>query len=181
MVKDTKLYDILGVKSNATESELKKAYRKLSMKWHPDKNPNNVEESTQKFNDIAEAYEVLSNTQKRKQYDIFGSSNNQSHNNVNAEEIFKHFFNMNNFDDLLSSRFNSLNINNSFSTNINTNFSQNVSTQTFINGNKMITRKVVRFKDQLGNIHEQSEESIQDLNNSDYNNNNNNNNIFIRF
>jgi DnaJ family protein B protein 4 len=52
-------YKILQVDRNATEDELKKAYRKLAMKWHPDKNPNNKKEAEAKFKQISEAYEVL--------------------------------------------------------------------------------------------------------------------------
>ncbi|KAH0460348.1 hypothetical protein IEQ34_011011 [Dendrobium chrysotoxum] len=51
-------YDILNVKKNATDSELKKCYRKLAMKWHPDKNPTNKKESEAKFKQISEAYEA---------------------------------------------------------------------------------------------------------------------------
>ena len=62
-------YKILGVEKTATEDEIKSAYRKLAMKWHPDRNPDNVEEAKNKFAEINEAYEVLSNPEKRKQYD----------------------------------------------------------------------------------------------------------------
>lgn len=65
-------YQILGVKSNASEQELKKAYKKGALKFHPDKNPNNKEEATKKFKDLAEAYEVLSDKQKRTIYDQYG-------------------------------------------------------------------------------------------------------------
>lgn len=61
-------YEILGVDSKATAEELKKAYRKLSIKYHPDKNPDN-KEAEEKFKEIAEAYSVLSDEEKRKKYD----------------------------------------------------------------------------------------------------------------
>ncbi|KAL7000465.1 hypothetical protein U1Q18_001616 [Sarracenia purpurea var. burkii] len=65
-------YKILKVDRNAKDEDLKKAYRKLAMKWHPDKNPNNKKEAEAKFKQIAEAYEVLSDPQKRAVYDQYG-------------------------------------------------------------------------------------------------------------
>ncbi|WP_353894549.1 molecular chaperone DnaJ [Proteinivorax hydrogeniformans] len=64
-------YEVLGVDKNASEQEVKKAYRKLARKYHPDVNPGNKEAET-KFKEAKEAYEVLSNPQKRQQYDQFG-------------------------------------------------------------------------------------------------------------
>ncbi|MCO6494622.1 MAG: molecular chaperone DnaJ [Bacteroidetes bacterium] len=64
-------YDILGVSKTASAEEIKKAYRKLAIKYHPDKNPDN-KEAEEKFKEAAEAYEVLSDTEKRKRYDQFG-------------------------------------------------------------------------------------------------------------
>jgi len=96
MVRDTKLYDNLGIKPDATESQIKKAYHKLSIKWHPDKNPNNKEEATKEFQKISEAYSILSDSEKRKQYDNFGMDfvKNQAGDGpgFNPEDIFSQFF-----------------------------------------------------------------------------------------
>jgi curved DNA-binding protein CbpA len=68
-------YEILEVPKNATTDDIKKAYKKLAMKWHPDKNPNNVKEAEEKFKIIAEAYAILSDPEKRRKYDLGGSTN----------------------------------------------------------------------------------------------------------
>ncbi|RZC46612.1 hypothetical protein C5167_039559 [Papaver somniferum] len=65
-------YKILQVDKSASDDDLKKSYRKLAMKWHPDKNPNNKKEAEAKFKQISEAYEVLSDPQKRAVYDQYG-------------------------------------------------------------------------------------------------------------
>lgn len=65
-------YKSLGVDKKASDDDLKKAYRKLAMKWHPDKNPNNKKEAEAKFKQISEAYDVLSDPQKRTVYDQYG-------------------------------------------------------------------------------------------------------------
>jgi len=91
-------YNILGVDKNATPDEIKKAYRKLAMQYHPDKNPDN-QESEQKFKDISEAYSVLSDTQKRQNYDRYGNTKNFN-SGFNYDD-FMGGFNIN-FDDIFS-------------------------------------------------------------------------------
>ena len=70
-------YEILGVSKTATDDELKKAFRKKAKHWHPDANPNNKKEAEAKFKEVNEAYEVLSNPQKRQMYDQFGTADPQ--------------------------------------------------------------------------------------------------------
>lgn len=65
-------YNILKVNRNASEDDLKKAYKRLAMIWHPDKNPINKREAEAKFKQISEAYDVLSDPQKRQIYDLYG-------------------------------------------------------------------------------------------------------------
>ncbi|KAJ0089236.1 hypothetical protein Patl1_31345 [Pistacia atlantica] len=104
-------YKILQVDRNAKDEDLKKAYRKLAMKWHPDKNPTNKKEAEAKFKQISEAYDVLSDPQKRAVYDQYGEeglkgqvpppgaggfsggpSTTFRFNTRNPEDIFSEFF-----------------------------------------------------------------------------------------
>ncbi|KAM9663808.1 dnaJ homolog subfamily B member 6-like [Trichechus inunguis] len=67
-------YEVLGVPRQASSEAIKKAYRKLALKWHPDKNPENKEEAERRFKQVAEAYEVLADAQKRDVYDRYGKA-----------------------------------------------------------------------------------------------------------
>ena len=81
-------YKILGVKKDASEGEIKKAYRKLAMKYHPDHTKGD-KSAEDKFKKISEAYAVLSNKEKRKEYDTFGSEG--FHQRFSQEDIFRGF------------------------------------------------------------------------------------------
>jgi curved DNA-binding protein len=74
MAKD--YYGILSVPNNASDADIKKAYRKLAMQYHPDRNPGREEWANEKFKEINEAYAVLGNPQKKRQYDQFGTVGN---------------------------------------------------------------------------------------------------------
>ncbi|EWZ48161.1 DnaJ like subfamily B member 4 [Fusarium oxysporum f. sp. radicis-lycopersici 26381] len=71
MVKETKLYDTLSVKPEATQDEIKKGYKKAALKWHPDKNKDSPD-AAEKFKECSQAYEILSDPEKRKIYDQYG-------------------------------------------------------------------------------------------------------------
>ncbi|XP_074563500.1 dnaJ protein ERDJ3B-like [Curcuma longa] len=91
-------YDVLQVAKGASEEQIKRAYRKLALKYHPDKNPGN-EEANRKFAEISNAYEVLSDGEKRKIYDRYGEEGLKQHaagggrgSGMNFQDIFSSFF-----------------------------------------------------------------------------------------
>ena len=92
MAKD--YYQILGVPRNASEEEIKKAYRKLAMQYHPDRNPRREKWANEKFKEINEAYAVLGEPQKRRQYDQFGTVGN-------VGDIFGSPFTRTTFEDMM--------------------------------------------------------------------------------
>lgn len=89
-------YEILGVTRSATKEEIKASYRKLAMKYHPDRNPDN-KQAEEKFKEAAAAYEVLSDDQKRQQYDQYGHAQYEQmgsqggHGGMNMDDIFDNF------------------------------------------------------------------------------------------
>jgi DnaJ family protein A protein 2 len=93
MVKETEYYDRMGVAPDANKDDIKKAYRKLAVKFHPDKNPNNPE-AAEKFKEISEAYEVLSDENKRQMYDKYGKDalKEGGFSGHSAQDIFEQFF-----------------------------------------------------------------------------------------
>ena len=94
-------YEVLGVSRSASVEEIKKAYRRLALQWHPDRNPSQKHEAEEKFKEAAEAYSILSDPQKRAQYDRFG------HAGVGAASGFGGFdpSTFSEFDDILGDFF----------------------------------------------------------------------------
>ena len=87
-------YKVLGVSKNASVNEIKKAYKKLAIRYHPDKNKNK-EQAAEDFKKVSEAYDVLSDEEKRQKYDQFGKeglNNNVHMSNQHAQEMFNTFF-----------------------------------------------------------------------------------------
>ena len=150
-----KYYKILELKNNATDDEIKKAYRKMAVKYHPDKNPNNKEEAEKKFKEVAEAYEVLTNKDKYKTENMFQYSGfrNQS---INPHDIFNQLFK-------------DFNINDSqFMTQMHINIPHNVSSNQIIRSSTIKIengKKIETIKETVNGVTRQKV-IIQDLNNS---------------
>lgn len=86
----TDYYTILGLDRTASADEIKSKYRKLAMKYHPDRNPDN-KAAEEKFKEITEAYEVLSDEKKRREYDTFGNTNSTHYTNTQSNKQYSPF------------------------------------------------------------------------------------------
>jgi len=116
-------YEILGVPRTATEDDIRKGYRRQVLRWHPDKNPDNKEAAEERFKLVSEAYEVLSNKDKREIYDRYGkeglsacprredgefAANFETFTSQvfrNPEEVFREFFGSTSYDDIFNIAF----------------------------------------------------------------------------
>lgn len=89
-------YKELEIEKDASESEIKKAYRRLSLEWHPDRNPHRIKEAEEKFKRISEAYQVLSDPERKEKYDMFGHAEEGQMpgggQQMDPNDIFKMFF-----------------------------------------------------------------------------------------
>lgn len=132
-------YNLLEIDNNASNEDIKKAYRKMAIKYHPDKNPDNKEEAEQKFKEVSKAYEVLTNKEK-----YINNSFQHHHANFNPHELFSQLFsdiNIGGFSNMHNIRINGNNFASSMSINIpmTTNCVTRSSSST-IQGNKKIEK-----------------------------------------
>ena len=144
-------YEVLGVSENATSDEIRKAYKKLAIKWHPDKNPDNKEFAEEKFKSISEAYNVLSDPKKREEWENyrnggFNGDFNMSDFEMNDPfEIFNSFFGGRNpFRDFFSDDFD-------FGFGDSDGVSKSVKKTTVLKNGKTVTRTETTTYDKNGN------------------------------
>ncbi|XP_039092110.1 dnaJ homolog subfamily B member 7 [Hyaena hyaena] len=98
-------YEVLGVQRYASPEDIKKAYHKVALKWHPDKNPENKEEAERKFKEVAEAYEILSNNEKRDIYDKYGQEALNGGSRCHFDDSFEYGFTFYKPDDAFRKNF----------------------------------------------------------------------------
>ncbi len=133
-----KYYKILDSNNNASVEEIKKSYKKLAIQYHPDKNPNNKEESEKKFKEISEAYDILTNKEKYINNINFGQNNAVFRREINPNKIFEEIFShMNmNFNNM---NFSNMNMGQEIHISNNPRNFMSTSTTRYVNGKKIIT------------------------------------------
>lgn len=155
-----KYYDILGVGKNANDETIKKAYRRLAMKYHPDKNQDD-KDAENKFKEINEAYEVLSNKEKKHKYDKYGSVNIP--NNFQTHNVYSNVFDDASFTDFLNDSFFNITINkNGVNQRV---YRKNVVKETEFE--KLIKNKIIKIRnlDNNKNLNEKSAKLVNIKNN----------------
>jgi len=159
-------YEVLGVSENASPEEIRKAYKKLAIKWHPDKNPDNKEFAEEKFKSISEAYNVLSDPKKREEWETYrkgGFNGDFTMNDFDDPfEIFNSFFGGRNpFEDFFNDN---INLNNNFEFGFgnfgNDGISKSIKKTTVIKNGKTITRTETTIIDKDGKKKVEVSESI---------------------
>ena len=147
-------YQILGINKNANENDIKRAYKSLAVKYHPDKNQDNIKSSEAKFKKINEAYSVLSDKEKRIKYDQFGINGlNNNFSSNDANDIFQTFFRGNNPFNIFVHNSNHSNMNSQFTFNRNYtyNFKQPINKYTIISNNTPVLIKNLINRSDLNN------------------------------
>ena len=186
----TDYYKILGIQKNATKKEIKKAYRRLALKWHPDKNSGpNKKSAEEKFKSISEAYQILSDPQKRKDYDNpYKNTDFDFFSNFkfrNGRDLFSEFENGGFFDD--DDDFSFFNNDdffggfdmNGFKNNTKGNsFSKSISKSSVIRNGKRVSVTTTTFTDAQGNVQTEKKEEIEDVGSNQGRIKNGNNNYY---
>ena len=88
LIKDTEYYDLLEIDTSSDINDIKSAYKKLAIKWHPDKNQLNLEEAEKKFKLIGEAYQILGDPEKKKEYDLLGKEGIENNSLLDSNQLF---------------------------------------------------------------------------------------------
>ena len=151
-------YEILEINKDSSLDDIKKSYRRLALKWHPDRNKDNKYEAEEKFKKISEAYNVLSNNKLRQKYDMYGNENinDRIDNDFDPFDIFNSFFDTSNsnFNQFFSNNFNDiLNDRRSHNFNSSVSFSSRQESSKILNG-KHIKETIIKDNDTVTEIYE---------------------------